>query len=115
MRSDAGRLRSRSRPAAGVGEGETRAQTRQSKGFSRDKSLEQVRAGPAVAPLEASVCASDALRRCRPAAGVGEGETQAQTRQPRGFSRDKSLERVRAGPAVAPAGWDALGRNALRP
>ena len=84
-----------------VGEGETRAQTRQSKGFSRDKSLEQVRAGPAVAPLEASVCASDALGKCRPAARVGEGETQAQMRQRRGFSRDKSLERVRAEPAVA--------------
>ena len=49
MRSDAGRLRSRSRPAVWVGEGETRAQTRQPKGFSRDESLERERAEPAVA------------------------------------------------------------------
>ena len=76
MRSGAGRLRSRSRPAVWVGEGETQAQMRQRRGFSRDESLERERAEPAVALLGASACASDALGKCRLAVWVGEGETR---------------------------------------
>ena len=104
------------RLAVWAGEGETRVQARQRRGFSRDASLERVRAEPAGALMGVSTCmlgvywGNAAWLR-----GSGRAKRVAQTRQPRGFSRDESLERERAEPAVTPAGWDALGRNALRP
>ena len=140
----------RCRPAVWVGEGETQAQTRQRRGFSRDESLERVRAEPAGALMGVSTCmlgvywgnaawlrgpgrakhgpgrgsegdsqgtsplsgcgqsppwpcgsgclSVGRVGKCRPTVWAGEGEPRAQTRQPRGFSRDKSLERERAEP-----------------
>ena len=122
MRSDAGRLRSRSRPAVWAGEGEPRAQTRQPRGFSRNVSLgwrrhmfirTRKKHPFAGARKWFCLCLMEKSGRC--SVVWARGETRAQARQRRGFSRDESLERVRAEPAVAPAGWDALGRNALRP